>query len=85
MLTLVLHDRARPGKDAALSEARRVLRPSRRLIVADWGRPRDPLAAVGFLALQLIDGFGEALQLLERWRTVWGSLELIVATRRLDE
>jgi len=33
-----------------------VLRPGGRLHVADWGRPRGLIPAVGFRALQAIDG-----------------------------
>jgi ubiquinone/menaquinone biosynthesis C-methylase UbiE len=54
--SLLLHHLAPAPKQAALSEAHRVLRPGGVLHVADWGRPADPLAAAGFAALRLIDG-----------------------------
>lgn len=57
VMSLVLHHLAPSGKDAALAEALRILRPGGRLHVADWGRPGDPLMRTGFLVLQLIDGF----------------------------
>lgn len=55
--SLVLHHLRRDDKDAALREARRVLRRGGTLHVADWGRPQDLLAGVGFLALRSLDGF----------------------------
>jgi ubiquinone/menaquinone biosynthesis C-methylase UbiE len=99
VFSLVLHHLAYDGKLRALREARRVLRPSGRLIVADWGRPHDPLMRAAFFALQLLDGFESTRQhaagelpsilgaearfrdvrVLERWRTMWGSLELLSA------
>lgn len=54
--TLVLHHLTSPAKHATLQEAHRVLAPGGTLLVADWGRPRDPLTAVGFAALRLLDG-----------------------------
>lgn len=94
--SLLLHHLAPVAKLAALVEARRVLRPNGRLVIADWGRPHDPLTRLGFLALQLLDGFentrdhaaGRLPSMIEqagfssvtvrqRWRTVWGSLDLI--------
>lgn len=94
--SLLLHPLPPPLKLAALAESRRVLRPGGRIVIADWGRPHDPLMRAGFLALQLLDGFentrdhaagplpslirqaGFSLVKVERrWRTVWGSLELI--------
>jgi ubiquinone/menaquinone biosynthesis C-methylase UbiE len=55
--SLVLHHLDPPAKARALAEARRVLRPRGRLLVADWGRPADPLMRLAFLALQTLDGF----------------------------
>ena len=98
VMSLLLHHLAPNAKIRALHEAQRVLRPGGRLIVADWGRPRDPLTRVGFFALQVIDGFANtrdhaagrlpgliaqagfsAARVEQRWRTVWGSLKLIIA------
>jgi ubiquinone/menaquinone biosynthesis C-methylase UbiE len=100
VMSLLLHHLAPDGKRAALGEARRVLRPGGSLHIADWGRPRDPLTRLGFLALQLVDGFEgtrdhaagrlpafvagagfAAPEVARRLRTVWGSLELLRATR----
>jgi SAM-dependent methyltransferase len=55
--TLVFHHLPLGIKKAALAEARRVLRPGGRLVVADWGKPHDPVMSVAFLALQCLDGF----------------------------
>jgi ubiquinone/menaquinone biosynthesis C-methylase UbiE len=57
VVSLVLHHLGPDAKLAALTEARRVLRPDGMLHVADWGRPHDPLMRVAFFGLQLVDGF----------------------------
>ena len=57
VMSLLLHHLAPDGKRTALAEARRVLRPDGSLHIADWGRPGGPLTRLGFLALQLVDGF----------------------------
>lgn len=56
-MSLLLHHLAPAGKQAALADARRVLRDGGSLHVADWGRPRGALPSVGFLALRCLDGF----------------------------
>jgi ubiquinone/menaquinone biosynthesis C-methylase UbiE len=100
VMSLLLHHLAPDGKRAALGEARRVLRPGGSLHIADWGRPRDPLTRLGFLADQIVAGvegsrehsggrlpsyLGGAWfaspEVARRLRTVWGSLELLRATR----
>lgn len=57
MTTLVFHHLPLAIKKAALAEARRVLRPGGRLVVADWGRPHDVVMSAAFYALQALDGF----------------------------
>jgi ubiquinone/menaquinone biosynthesis C-methylase UbiE len=57
VMSLLLHHLAPAAKEAALTDARRVLRPGGRLHVADWGRPRGALPSAGFLALRVLDGF----------------------------
>ena len=57
MTSLVFHHLPLGIKRAALAEMRRVLRAGGKLVVADWGRPQDPVMSVAFLALQCLDGF----------------------------
>ena len=54
--TLLLHHLAPQAKQAALAEMYRVLAPGGRLVIADWGRPHDPLIRASFVVLQLADG-----------------------------
>jgi ubiquinone/menaquinone biosynthesis C-methylase UbiE len=55
--SLLWHHLIPADKSVGLIECRRVLRPGGRLLIADWGRPADPLQRAAFFVLQLIDGF----------------------------
>lgn len=50
--TMVFHHLAPRAKHEALAAARRVLRPGGRFVVADFGRPRDPLQWALFTWIQ---------------------------------
>jgi ubiquinone/menaquinone biosynthesis C-methylase UbiE len=56
-ISLVLHHLLPADKRKALAEARRIVKPSGRLYVADWGRPSDPLMSGLFLVAQAVAGF----------------------------
>lgn len=55
--SLVLHHLLPDDKRQALAEMKRILRPSGRLHVADWGRPSDLLMSGLFYIVQVADGF----------------------------
>jgi ubiquinone/menaquinone biosynthesis C-methylase UbiE len=57
LTSLVLHHLPPATKRELLADARRVLRPGGRLIVADWAAPQDVVASAGFVLLQMLDGF----------------------------
>ena len=56
VMTLLLHHLDRPAKQAALAEARRVLRPGGRLVIADWGAPAGVVPRLVFPTLRVLDG-----------------------------
>jgi ubiquinone/menaquinone biosynthesis C-methylase UbiE len=58
-MSLMLHHLLPADKHAALSEARRVLRPGGHLCIADFGRPHDPLMRATFALIQIADGFAQ--------------------------
>lgn len=55
--SLFFHHLVSDDKRKVLAEARRVLRPSGRLAIADWGAPTGLLSRAAFLAVQVLDGF----------------------------
>lgn len=57
MSSLVFHHLTSEQKASALAEIRRVLKPSGQLHVADFGSPANVLQRLGFLLIQLLDGF----------------------------
>lgn len=55
--TLFFHHLTDEAKADTAEEIRRVLRLGGRMLIADWGRPQDPLMRATFLGVQLLDGF----------------------------
>ena len=55
--SLFFHHLPPPGKQAALQESFRVLRPTGELHIADLGKSANPLTRVGAFLVQLLDGF----------------------------
>jgi ubiquinone/menaquinone biosynthesis C-methylase UbiE len=55
--TLFFHHLSTDAKLRSAEEARRVLRSGGRLVLADWGKPQDPLMQVAILPVRLGDGF----------------------------
>src|SRR3954454_22548970 len=56
--TLFFHHLTDEAKADTADEIRRVLRLGGRVLIADWGRPQDPLMRMVFLNVQILDGFG---------------------------
>lgn len=55
--SLLFHHLPPEQKPVALQEAFRVLRPAGMLILADWGRPQDPLMWSAFTLVRSTDGW----------------------------
>ena len=55
--TLFFHHLTDEAKADTAEEIRRVLRLGGRVLIADWGRPQDPLMRMVFLPVQALDGF----------------------------
>lgn len=57
MSSLVFHHLTLRQKYSALEEIQRVLKPSGRVHIADFGKPASALQRAGFYAVQFLDGF----------------------------
>lgn len=55
--TLFFHHLTDEAKADTAEEIRRVLRLGGRFLIADWGRPQDPLMRAMFVNVQMLDGF----------------------------
>ena len=55
--TLFFHHLTDEAKADSAEEIKRVLRLGGRVLIADWGRPQDPLMRMSFLSVQVLDGF----------------------------
>jgi ubiquinone/menaquinone biosynthesis C-methylase UbiE len=55
--TLFFHHLTDEAKADSAEEIKRVLRLGGRVLIADWGRPQDPLMRLMFLNVQILDGF----------------------------
>jgi ubiquinone/menaquinone biosynthesis C-methylase UbiE len=55
--TLFFHHLTDEAKADTAEEIRRVLRLGGRVLIADWGRPQDPMMRFNFLTVQVLDGF----------------------------
>jgi SAM-dependent methyltransferase len=77
--TLFFHHLSDESKRDSAEEVCRVLRPGGRAVVADWGRPQDPLMRAAFLPVQLLDGFSNT------GGNVAGALPGILAGAGLDD
>ena len=55
--TLFFHHLTDEAKADTAEEIRRVLRLGGRVLIADWGRPQDPLMRMAFTGVQMLDGF----------------------------
>lgn len=55
--SLFFHHLSSGTKQQVMNEIRRVIRPKGRLVIADWGKPRDIFARAGFGLVRLLDGF----------------------------
>src|SRR4051794_33743129 len=55
--TLFFHHLTDEAKADTAEEIKRVLRLGGRVLIADWGRPQDPLMRMMFLKIQILDGF----------------------------
>jgi ubiquinone/menaquinone biosynthesis C-methylase UbiE len=71
--SLVFHHLQPTQKQDALRECFRVLRPGGEIHIADWGKPAAPLLRLGFLLIQILDGFATTRE------SVQGRLPYLVA------
>ena len=55
--SLMLHHLTDADKLKTLKESLRVLKPKGEILIADWGKPSNPLMRLLFYIVQLLDGF----------------------------
>jgi ubiquinone/menaquinone biosynthesis C-methylase UbiE len=78
LATLFFHHLTSADKRATAREVARVLKAGGELHVADWGRPEDPLMALLFWQIRLLDGFEQTAE------NVVGGLPAIFAEGGLE-